>query len=76
MRIPQGDVDNDKGVWKGAKMDNGSRTALMSCPQCWVVLSLSRHTIESDGTVKPSVSCFVRAGCFFHASVILEGWKP
>ncbi|MGA2971904.1 MAG: hypothetical protein ABSE39_04670 [Candidatus Bathyarchaeia archaeon] len=35
------------------------------------LLSLARHTIESDGTVKPSVLCTT---CGFHNDVKLLGW--
>jgi hypothetical protein len=36
------------------------------------LLSLARHTIETDGTVRPSVLCTL---CGFHDDVKLLGWK-
>jgi hypothetical protein len=36
------------------------------------LLSLARHMIEPDGTVKPSVLCTI---CGFHHIVKLLGWK-
>ncbi|MGA2789819.1 MAG: hypothetical protein ABSF00_03505 [Candidatus Bathyarchaeia archaeon] len=35
------------------------------------LLSLARHTIEVDGTVRPSVLCTL---CGFHDDVKLIGW--
>lgn len=67
--------DEDRpGKWKGATRD-GTRTALMSCPVCAGVASLSNHTIDEAGKVSPSLVCPFR-GCSFHDYVTLEGWKP
>lgn len=90
MIIPQGNIDTTKGVWKGARAHEGTRTALMSCPECGFIFSLSQHGIHSDGSVIPSVvnehpifkgdevMCpLVRKEmCAFHQSITLEGWIP
>jgi hypothetical protein len=62
------------GCWKGGILD-GKRTANVSCPKCGQIASLSQHTIEADGTVKPSLVC-PYDGCSFHDHVKLKDWKP
>jgi hypothetical protein len=60
------------GRWKGAISD-GKRTALIACPTCGEVASISQHEIDTDGKVTPSVVCPFD-GCDFHAYVKLVGW--
>lgn len=72
--LTQGNVERGAAQWQGAK--GGSthrRVALISCPVCARVFSLSGHTIQDDGKVLPSVVC--PYGCGFHESVSLEGWR-
>jgi len=71
--IPNGDVDSQSGVYKGARRD-GERTANLSCPNCGRVASLSDHAIHTDGTVNPSVVC--PYGCGFHEYIRLDKWNP
>ena len=77
ITLKQGEPWYAKGVWKGAKMieDDGTvkRTANVSCPECGITASLSRHTIAADGKVTPSLVC-PYGGCSFHDHVVLEGW--
>lgn len=71
------EVRGTKGIWEGAQSACAAcenRTALMSCPECGKICSLSQHIIQPDGTVTPSVVC-PREGCTFHDYVKLEGWK-
>lgn len=70
--IPRGDVDLDKGVWKGGTYAGG-RTALVSCPKCGQIASLSYHEIDENGFVSPSVVC--PAECGFHEYIHLSEWK-
>ena len=62
------------GCWKGGTSD-GKRTALVACPKCGNIASLSDHEIDADGTVRPSLVCPFDP-CKFHDHVKLEGWKP
>lgn len=62
-----------KAQWKGGLSD-GKRTALVSCPECGKVASLSGHTIAANGDVTPSLIC--PFDCGFHEYVTLEGWTP
>ena len=60
----------------------GQLTASMICPDCERRLSLTDHTIASDGAVFPSVVCREfhdaeppRQACTFHEFVTLDGWS-
>ena len=72
-KIPQGDINHVKGVWKGARRD-GIRTANMSCPSCGKIQSLCNHFIDDQGKVNPSVDCYYKCG--FHEFIQLESWDP
>lgn len=59
------------------------RLAIMCCPACGFDVSLSRHTVQADGTITPSVVCpitgkhdpiGVLCPCGFHDNVKLLGW--
>ena len=68
------DGDMDKGYyWQALAGLELRRTALVCCPQCGEVFSLSQHTIAEDGTVSPSV-VHSRDGCTFHDFVKLLDW--
>lgn len=73
IEMPMGNVDEQKGVWKGARRD-GVRTANVSCGKCGRVASLSGHTISADGTVSPSLVC-PHEGCDWHVWVRLMVWS-
>ena len=73
FQVSQGKLDGTKGVWERAQGEKGP-TALMSCPKCGKICSLSGHDILPDGRVNPSVVC-PRAKCTFHAWIRLKGWK-
>jgi hypothetical protein len=76
------------GLWRG--VTNGeTRSAIISCPGCGDVNSLSRSdlkpgwTIAADGAVSPSVDHSwpirktdgtVIPSCTFHDYIKLEGW--
>lgn len=62
-----------KGQWNGA-MSDGKRTALVSCPGCGRIASLSKHAIGEDGTVSPSLVC-PYDDCDFHDYVRLHNWQ-
>ena len=66
---------NHPGCWKGGGKPGGKRTALVACPKCGQIATLSDHEIDADGTVKPSLVCPFDP-CRFHDHVKLEGWKP
>ncbi len=53
----------------------GGRAALLSCPRCGATGTVPPESIETNGTVVPSVWC-PREGCGWHASVILDDWGP
>lgn len=76
--IKQGEPDDfwlkKTGTYRRGTRD-GVLTASLSCPYCGNVASLSQHTIEPDGTVKPSVVC-PKSECDFHFYIKLEGWNP
>lgn len=48
-------------------------TALVRCPNCHQIASLSGHTIMSDGQVHPSLVC-PYDNCDFHQFVQLQMW--
>lgn len=50
-------------------------TAVVKCLNCNKRATLSKHVIELDGTVKPSLVC-PYADCNFHEFVKLEEWIP
>ena len=52
----------------------GGRSAMVACPGCGQLASLSEHAIAADGTVSPSLIC-PYDGCSFHEWVRLEGWR-
>ncbi len=64
-----------KGEWHGAEMAGQKRTALVCCPGCGKIASLSGHTIDPDGTVTPSLVCPFDLTCEFHDYVKLADWK-
>lgn len=61
------------GTYTGGGLVDGSRTALVACPLCGNVSSLSDHTIDNEGVVTPSLIC-PYPGCSFHEHVILQDW--
>ena len=61
-----------KGEWHGARIRK-HRTALICCPTCGKIGSLTQHTIDPDGRVFPSVHCPFT--CDFHEFVKLADWK-
>jgi hypothetical protein len=66
-----------KGQWELARTADGKLTALMSCPDCGRLLSLSGHSIDAKGFVSPSVVCDrPNGGCGFHKFIKLQGWQP
>lgn len=64
---------SERGVWKSAQRDAG-RTAVMSCPDCGFVASLSEHEVDEAGNVSPMVDC-ANAWCGFRGFVVLSGWS-
>ncbi len=75
IEIPQGNCWKDPGVWKGARLVDGTRSASVSCSKCGRPASLTDHTIADDGAVSPSLVC-PYDGCDFHDYVILKDWDP
>ena len=72
--LKQGDPWKAKGVWRGGSR-TGSRTAIVSCPDCGESAALSDHEIDAAGDVTPSLVCPAK-GCSFHEHVRLVGWRP
>lgn len=83
----------ERGSWHGAVGVNDPwlhpglmhyRTAIMCCPACGQDVSLSKHTVQEDGTVTPSVVCPTKeeqdrghsfmCPCGFHENLKLIGW--
>lgn len=73
--FPHGDLDLEKGCWHGLQRSekDGGRTAIVSCPGCGKIQSLSKHAIAEDGIVIPSLACHFECG--FHDWVKLESWS-
>lgn len=68
-----GRVEDAPGFWKPGRGTAGHRrTALLSCPRCGEVFSLTGHRISEAGVVHPSVVC--PFGCGFHDLLDLKGW--
>ena len=63
-----------KGEWRGGQKTGSERTALVCCPGCGRISTLSKHTIDPDGTVTPSLVCPF-PHCDFHDMVKLADWK-
>jgi hypothetical protein len=61
-----------KGEWRSADAA-GRRTALVCCPGCGKIASLSNHKIVAKGDVFPSLVC--PFNCGFHEFVRLGEWK-
>lgn len=64
-----------RGTWHGGQKAGGKRTALVACPNCGKIASLSDHEIDNSGHVTPSVVC-PQNSCEFHEMVVLDGWDP
>ena len=82
------ELKSTPGMWR-ATTNGEKRSAVISCPGCGDVNSLSHGdmnagwTIAADGTVRPSVDHSwpirktdgtVIPSCTFHDNVKLEGW--
>jgi hypothetical protein len=56
-KIVKGELDGTKGRWKGTQATDDFgvpvHTALVSCPLCGKIGSLSRHEIDREGRVTP-----------------------
>ncbi len=64
--------DMPKGTWLRITFEGGV-SARMTCPGCGTTGTLTQHSIDAQGNVKPSVDC---TECEYHESgVVLEGWK-
>lgn len=61
------------GTWARAQ-GSGKLTALVRCPECRRIASLSGHDIREDGIVHPSLVC-PYDDCDFHEYVTLDGWS-
>lgn len=82
-----GDIDSEKGAWQPFQQRDGTRSAIVSCPDCGALFTLSKHTIEADGTVHPGAvpgartedQCGAQLICpvchAFHDDVRLLGWE-
>lgn len=63
-----------KGEWHRERRPIfGKHNALVCCPGCGKLVSLTDHTIDPDGTVTPSLVCPFK--CAFHEYVKLADWK-
>ena len=75
--IPRGDWSNAKYAVKGTwtrSVVRGKKTARVCCLYCGFVNSLSRHTIDKDGVVRPAVRCMLET-CRFHEDIKLGRWR-
>ena len=61
------------GTWTPLLLENGVRSAWVTCPDCGESAALIHHTIHADGEVKPGLVCPTQ-GCAFNEQVKLEGW--
>ncbi len=61
-----------KGTYRKTTDPGVAFSAVISCPDCGTVGSLSgSHDVHADGEVQPSVVC----ACGFHAFITLEGYE-
>jgi hypothetical protein len=80
QRIPDHGTHAEPCTWDYAKhTPKGSMfehdLALVTCANGHTLRLTSRvHSIETDGTVKPSWVC-TRTGCTWHVMIKLEGYK-
>jgi hypothetical protein len=86
-QLKRGDIDSEMGVWQPVQRQDGTRSAILSCPDCGAVFTLSNHKIDPDGAVHPSVvldahtkdeygAQLICPGChMYHDNVQLEGWE-
>lgn len=73
--LAYGSVDI-KGQWERA-LAGDKAVALVSCPACGRIMSLSHYSIDEKGFVSPSLICDGKnGGCGFHGYIKLEGWQP
>ncbi len=75
--IPRGDWSNVKNAVKGTwtpAVVRGKNTARVCCLYCGFVNSLSRHSIDEEGIVRPPLRCGVKM-CCFHEDVKLGRWR-
>lgn len=75
MLVKIGGGSGYAGRWKGVQTDDG-RTAIISCPKCGKLASLSTFVISNEGEVSPSFACpsKVPKPCDFNDALILEDW--
>ena len=73
--LAHGNLDDGiRGQWSRA-MGKVKLTALITCPTCGRIISLSKYSIDPKGFVSPSLVCDTRnGGCGFHDYIKLEGW--
>lgn len=65
----------ERGEWRGTGpgAPGSKRSAMVCCPGCGKIASLTDHAIDPDGTVTPSLVCPFECG--FHDLVRLLDWK-
>lgn len=61
-----------RGQWECRKLSLDRTTAVVYCPQCSAVNTLTDYSVMNDGTVTPVFSCL--NGCRFEAFIQLGGW--
>lgn len=65
------------GEWRPLIGSDGL-SAMICCPECQKEATLTKHTIEANGEVRPSVVCpFGQVECphcSFHVHATLVGW--
>ncbi len=78
------ELQSKPGLWRPVEVPNGTRKAIISCPGCGELCSLTNWNFAADGAVSPSVDHSwpikktdgtVIPSCTFHDYVKLEGWQ-
>lgn len=63
------------GTWRHWVYMKDQKTVAIICPSCQRALCLPTHTVNSAGTVSPSVVC-THPGCTFHEFITLKDYSP
>lgn len=78
VHYPKADPSTRKpGTWMRTSkfIQQEGIKAYLCCRKCGFVTSIRTHTIDADGTIKPSLVCPIDS-CNEHVFGILENWSP
>ena len=71
--IDWNDLDKKPGHWIPVTHSDQKRSAIISCPKCGSVCSITKWDFSENGEVNPSVH-HDQPDCGFHEFITLEGW--